>query len=45
LEGWLLAIIKETKQKIAYAQDEEFLHAKLSANPKHIVEILKKTWG
>ncbi len=45
LEGWLFAIIKETRQRMAYARDEEFLHAKLSAKPIHIVEILEKVWN
>ena len=43
LEGWLLAIIRETKQRRIYIKDEDLLHLKLSAKPKRIIEILERT--
>jgi len=42
LEGWLLAIINETKQKVIHVRDERFLHAKLSAYPKLVKRILER---
>jgi len=42
LEGWLLAIIRETHMKIGYPKDEKYLHARLSARPRQIITILEK---
>ncbi|MEX0569172.1 MAG: hypothetical protein Q6363_008455 [Candidatus Njordarchaeota archaeon] len=43
LEGWLLAVMGEAKQRIMPIKDEDLLHLKLSAKPRQIIEILEKT--
>jgi len=42
LEGWLLAIMRETKQRTIRVEDEDSLHLKLSVKPKRIIEVLER---